>query len=194
MDLTDALIIPEYGDTEDARYKRVAELFIRQKIEPHFVPIQWRRSIMTQNVAQFADFYAKYDRRTLVIFGYGIGAMIAFVQSAVRPPAALILGSMAPWFAEDVPLRTATHKVKHGSGRVGNYQKFTFADIAPRISAKTFLLYSEEESRRLPQIRIRAEQVRDEITGSTLTVVPGDIQDFSGPDYMSALRSIITSL
>jgi hypothetical protein len=194
MNLTDALIIPEYGDIEDARYRGVAELFIHRGIKPHFVPIQWRRSVMTQNVAQFADFYAKYDRRTLVVFGYGIGAMIAFVQSAVRPPAALILSSMAPWFAEDIPSRTPTHKVKHGSGRVGNYQKFTFADIAPKVPSKTFLLYSERESRRLPQVRTRTEQAHNEIAGSMLVVVPGDIQDFSGPDYAEALRRIISGL
>jgi hypothetical protein len=194
MSLTDAIIIPDYGDTEDERYKALEALFKGHEIKPHFAPILWRRSVFTQNIAQFADYYARFDRRTLVIFGYGIGAMVGFVQSAIRPPQALILASMAPWFAEDIPGRATTHKVQHGSGRVGNYQKYAFSDIAPKISSQTWVLYNEGQSRRLPQLRVRAEAVRSNVAGSTLTLVPGDMQDFSGPDYQKSLLDLIQRL
>jgi hypothetical protein len=194
MNLTHALIVPDFGDRQDERYQMVGSLFKEQGIEPAFMPIDWHRAVLTRNIAQFSNYYDRYDRRTTVIFGYALGAMISFVQSSIRPPAALILASLESWFAEDIPLRSKTDVAALGLRRLADFESFDFDALVKFIVSPTYVLIGKSEASRIPSMRLRAEAVSKKVKDSKLLMLPGVKRDLASPVYREALRNVITEL
>ncbi|HUD11143.1 MAG TPA: hypothetical protein VMS08_01930 [Candidatus Saccharimonadia bacterium] len=194
MDLKHALIIPGFDERKDERYTELGSVFAARGIEPYFVPIDWPRTDLTRNIDQFSSYYDRYDRRKTVIFGFSVGAMIALVQSSVRPPAALILASLSPWFKEDIPTRSASHLALPGHRRMADYDKYEFSRIAPLVVSTTYILVGEREARRLRPLMTRSQAAVELIPGASLTIVPDAPHDFAHPDYLSALTRIIKGL
>ena len=194
MNLTDALIIPGFSEREDDRYRRIASAFRGIGATPVFVPIVWPRTVITQNVEQFRPVYARYDPATTVVFGYSLGAMVAYMAARERSPAALILASVAPWFAEDVPERSHYHTRVIGSRRLSVYRGITFDDGAHRVTSRTTILVGEREIKQWPIFLTRARAVHAAISGSDLITVPRARHEIGHPKYMRAIERAIAGL
>jgi hypothetical protein len=194
MKLMHALIVPDFNDRNDERYRAVGTVFQSYDITPAFAPIDWNRTVLTRNVAQFSNRYERYDRRTTVIFGYSLGAMIAFVQSSVRPPAALVLASMEPWFKEDMVRRPTAQVAALGLRRMADYENFHFDTLVNGVVSPTYILLGAEEAARLPVMRDRAQAVHDQVTGSKLIMVSNAQSGLASPAYLDALSSVVARL
>lgn len=193
MKLEHALMVPGFGGEYTNTYQRIGDWFRDVNIVPEFVPITWRRTIIDQNVGQFEQVYANHDPSTTVVFGYSLGATVAFAAAARRSPAVLILASMAPWFAEDVPQRSAYHKQLVGRRRLAAYKNFVFSDYANDVTSKTYLLVGGAEARRWPPFKQRAEAVHQTVPGSELFLIPHS-EHSPNEAYFEVIHKIIQRL
>jgi predicted alpha/beta-fold hydrolase len=193
MPLSKALIIPGFGGTEDG-YQYVEASFRAISVSPEFVPITWSRTVLTQNLGQFQGVYVRCHPETTIIFGYSLGAMIALLTAAEHNPAVLILASIAPWFAEDIPRRSEYHKQVAGHRRLAVYENTSFDEIAARIKAKTFILTSEGEGKRWPAYLERAKDAHRKIANSMLTEVPRAGHDINHLAYKKKVEELIVKL
>lgn len=193
MKLENALIVPGFNESENKYYRQLEKWFHDAGIAPKFVPIMWPRTVLTQNIEEFRKTYVHFNPDTTVIFGYSLGATIAFLAAAERSPAVLILASMAPWFAEDIPNRSKYHRQVVGKRRLDTYKTIRFADTVKSISSKTYLLVGEIEANRWPAFLTRAAAARDLISNSELLEVPRSEHSLN-QQYLEKISKIISEL
>src|SRR4030042_5586165 len=99
-----AFIIPAFSEsTNDEPYEAIALAFKRKGIESIPVNISWKRTTLSDNIDQFLRQYKKVKAKEFYLFGFSLGAYIAFIASAKIKTKAQILCSLSPCFKEDLP-------------------------------------------------------------------------------------------
>lgn len=188
-------IIPGYmNDPFNPIGIELARHALKNAIVPVLITIDWKKK--KNRKVSFKEHLDDFERQVKIgkydktyVFGFSFGAMIAFLTAAKIKPNALILGSLSPWFKEDV-INLKKSDLK--------WWKETYLDnpplfnaLAQKIKARAYILVGSKES---PELIDRAKDAHRLIKKSTLKIIPGVGHDISKRKYMEAIRSVIERL
>lgn len=144
---TVAFIIPGHLDSpKQKEYQLIAQAFKKENITPICVPIYWKYTTVSHWVIQFKKVFEGSKANKKIILGFSWGAIIAFVSGSELDVDTLILCSLSPWFAEDLPKLPKDWKANVGIRRVEDFKKIYITDLVKKIKSRTFLLYGMDES------------------------------------------------
>lgn len=189
------LFIPGYFETLTSRnYASTIKAIEGRGYKVIFVPIDWKYKTITDWVTEFESTYTKYNPATTILAGFSYGSMIALISASKRPPAALWLFSLSPYFAEDLPNLNPTWLRGIGKRRVMDFQRLAFTPIATTITSPTLIFYGEKEASVWPPMKHRAEEARRLIKNSQLIQVPGAHHDVTDSRYIAEIKKAMHGL
>jgi len=178
------LFVPGFRSTDVSAYEETFAIFRAKGYEVRFVPINWRATSIKHWAAEVSEAYADYEPGHTLLAGFSLGAYSALVAAADRPPARLLLLSLSPYFAEDIPYLGEKSITYMRPRRMKAFSQTRFEEIAPRITSNTTLFVGSEET---PELQNRARQAHRQIRRSRLVTVTGVRHDMGHPAYQSAL-------
>ena len=187
-------IIPGYGEThlKQRSYKKIAQKYIAQGIEPIYVSIDWHKSTPENFDAYLQEFQSQYKKpknTKVYVLGFSFGAIIAFLTASKTKPNGLILCSLSPYFIEDLPsLKPAWVKWFQDTFTKNTYSFHTYAS---KIKTRTYIVVGDKEGN---ECMTRAKQAKKEIKNSKLVVVEGGKHNINQKEYQAAIEKIIKTL
>lgn len=188
-----AYIIPGYQDWNHGRkgYEKIAAFFKARGIKPIHVKIDWspKERIFENFAIQFLKQYRKPKQCKVYILGFSFGAVAALFAAPKAKPDVLVLCSLSPYFKED--LKTLRPKwLKHWRKRFKR-SDYSFAALAPKINAKTYIIAGDREG---DEVARRARGARRMIRNSSLTIAKGAKHRISQKEYLIGVKSVIDQL
>lgn len=179
----------EYYNTRN--YAKVLSTIRKKGYRAVFVPINWKRTVLSGQVEQLNLIYEKYDPKNTILAGFSWGAMTALVAASMRPPKELWLFSLSPHFKEDVETMPKwVHKL-FGKHRLKVFRETSFNVLAKKISSKTLVLMGEAEAKKYPQLDKRDKDAIKRIKNSRLVIVPKAPHDVTHKNYLDEIAKNI---
>jgi predicted alpha/beta hydrolase family esterase len=178
------------GFTEDIKtrdYSKLVRAIKDSGYEVKFIPIEWKRTTITDWVVQLEEEYKKYDPKNTVLAGFSYGSMTAFVAAAHRPPAELWLFSLSPYFAEDLPNLNPAWVKNIGKKRRETFSALIFADLVKKIPGKTLIFAGQIELDKYSQLAYRFHEAHQFMKGSKFIVAQDVGHDVTNPNYIKAI-------
>jgi pimeloyl-ACP methyl ester carboxylesterase len=166
-------------------------------IEPFFqkkgfsvvpVPIRWNYRTITDNVAEFKDFYEKNKSKNNYALGFSYGAIIAFISANNLGLKKLYLCSLSPDFKEDLAGMKPWILKYIGKKRVEDMKKRSGRDIAKKLSVPTLIFYGEKEGKEFFNLKKRCEETANLAKRARLIIVKGAPHDISYPGYIETIK------
>ena len=182
------LFVPGFRSTDAGAYEETFDVFRAKGYAVHFVPINWRATSIKHWSEEVAEAYAGCDPEHTTLAGFSLGAYSALVVAAKRPPAQLLLLSLSPYFAEDVPYLKERSIKYMKPRRMNAFRQIRFEELAPRVTSKTTLVVGSEET---PELRNRVRQAHRQIQRSRLVTVEGVRHDMGHAAYQKALTNVL---
>lgn len=186
--IKNVLFVPggmQYWHTHD--YARVVRTIRKKGYKVVFVPINWRRSVLSRQVEQLNKVYEKYDPKNTILAGFSWGAMTALVAASERMSKELWLFSLSDHFREWVD-KTPDRINKT---RVNEFRKTSLASVAKKISCKTLIWLGEAEAKEFPTMVGTAKQAHRQIKGSKLIIIPKAPHDVTDDNYIKSISENI---
>jgi len=193
-------IIPGWTEVaSQKRYKKSISLFKRLGFNVIEVKIEWKNKVMSDYVNQFL---AMKPKRGSYIFGFSLGAMIAFISANRVKPKTMILCSLSPYFKEDLARsRQIYGKIfdKYFKKRdTDDLKRHSFSKIANRVKCKVIIFAGDKEDlykgKYTPNVILRAKEAKKMVRNSRLIIVRNGKHDISQPQYHNAIKKVIYKL
>ncbi|HEY1835718.1 MAG TPA: hypothetical protein VGG13_02755 [Candidatus Saccharimonadales bacterium] len=158
-----------------------------------FVDIQWKRTVVSDWVAELEKDYRRNDPANTILAGFSFGAVTALVAAAKRLPAELWLFSLSPAFDDDRELKHPDKDTLRwvGSRRLQAFAALDYLEIIKHITCKTVVFYGEQEAVDFPELVRHCKLVSQQIPDSRLIEVPGVGHAVDDERYVAAIRSNI---
>ncbi len=120
-----AFLIPGNGEDLKSRdYQAVLNMYKELGYEPKFVTIDWKYKTIDDWVGQVKAEIPEKDLKESILSGFSWGSMIALTIAAnYTNPKKLLLYSLSPYFAEDLPHVKGTWLKWAGKRRVATFKK-----------------------------------------------------------------------
>jgi pimeloyl-ACP methyl ester carboxylesterase len=186
------LFSPGFGEhINDRDYESVLKAIENKGYRVKFVPIQWRRTVITDWVEQLEEEYNKYDSNDVILAGFSYGSMTSFIAATHRNPAELWLFSFSLYFAEDIPHIKKWRANIIGKRRIEAFQQLHFTELANSIHCKTIIMLGELEVKHFGLLTNRCKQAHAAIKRSQLYIVPKARHDVADAHYVETIRSAI---
>jgi esterase/lipase len=173
----------------DSQYDWLRQFFAEQGFTVRIPNIIWSRKVMSDYVSQFEEYYTKYATDTNCILGFSCGAMIALITAQKFRPDRLLLCSLSPYFAEDLPTMRPSWKTILGHRRVTDFANFSARALANQIAMPTNVFYGTVEAKYYPQLKNRCEETAARIPHATITAVPDAPHQIDYPTYVTAIKA-----
>lgn len=140
-------IIPGYKQRpENKAYREIAKFLKLQGYTPVLISIPWKKTTISKNVEYFLSEYKSTKASKKYILGFSYGAMIAFIAATKVSTSGLILCSLSPYFAEDLPKRRKITSALMRQ-RYEDFSGLNCAELSKKVKAKKILmLYGQEEA------------------------------------------------
>ncbi len=186
-------IIPEYmGSPSDSAYRKVGTIFQSIGIKPIGISITWKRRTMTQYVNEFMEKYNKIKKRNeeVYLFGFSYGANVAFIAATQIKPKAVIMGSLSPFFKEDLKYAYKSWLRGVGKTRVADHRNQSFNSFAKKFKSRALIFVGEKE---WEQCHRRARIAHKLIKNSKLIVVPSARHKLQQKEYQAAVKKYVTA-
>ncbi|HEY9480801.1 MAG TPA: alpha/beta hydrolase [Candidatus Paceibacterota bacterium] len=184
-------IIPGYEVYKPA--SELENIFKKEGFEPIFVPIRWDRKRPAQFKEFVQDFLKVYRTKPkgvcIYVFGFSLGALVAFLAAGKIRPDGLILASLSSWFAED--LETLDQSWSEWWQKNFSDKPFSFQKLVPRIKSKTVVLVGSTEDKDMIN---RARETAKRIPHTKLITVKGVGHKILHKDYLNAVKKAILYL
>lgn len=182
------LFAPGFRSTDIKAYDETFAAFRAKGYETRFVPINWRATSVKHWTKEVLEAYAHYDPERTTLAGFSLGAYSVLMAAAKRPPAQLLLLSLSPYFAEDIP-HLSERSIKYmGPRRMKAFGEIRFEDVAPKITSQTTLIVGSEET---PELTNRVRQAHRAIRLSRLVTAQDARHQLDHASYQSALTSAL---
>ena len=188
------LFIPGMGEgINDRDYASVIKTIESKGYKVTFLPIQWRRTTITDWTNELNSIYTQYDPKQTILAGFSCGAMAALAVAAQSNPAELWLFSLSPYFAEDIKskLMNPAWIKAIGKRRTAAFAKLGFRDLASKVFCKTLVLAGEQELSKWPIMKRRLQNAIKTFPDSKLTIVPKSEHDVANENYIQVIKNSI---
>lgn len=186
-------IIPGHLDSPHKReYQLIGKAFKNQGINPVFVPVKWKRTTISQCGAEFKKLFENTKAKEKYILGFSWGAMIAYLIASDVQVNTLVLCSLSPWFAEDLPKLPKSWVNFAGKNRLNDFKNMPASAIAAKITANTFLLYGLQEH---SLVEVRAKGTFGSLKcKKQIVAIEGVKHDIADEKYLDKIYSVISCL
>jgi pimeloyl-ACP methyl ester carboxylesterase len=184
------LFVPGFQEDETSRnYATTIDAIERCGYTVKFVPIEWRRTTLTEWLSQLNAVYEQYDQKQTILAGFSFGAVAAFVMAARRSPAELWLFSLSPFFAEDIPNIKLWELRQLGRNRVKVARETSFDTLARKITCPVKLFVGSDELRRWPEMEARFSLATHKLANVEAIIVDGVAHDVTHIKYIEAITN-----
>lgn len=183
-------MIPGSGEgLKDRDYGAVLKMYRSLGYDPEFVPIDWNYKIFDDYVEQIKNLIPRSDLEKSLLSGFSWGAMLALIVSAqYANPRKLVLCSLSPYFAENLPHTKESWLKWAGKRRVKNLANYSIRELAPSIQSPTVLFIGDAERKKYgDKIDMEANKL---IKNSKYIVIGGGVShDVADPKYIAAIKN-----
>lgn len=180
-------IIPGFREKiSHKQYVGLRNAFPKKDFDVVLVPIVWDRRVMTDWIDQFSECYESHRGKKNIVLGFSYGAMIALLTAKTLRPDRLILCSLSPYFAEDLPKIPMWWKRFIGKRRTEDFSRYSMKKAVKGISITTTVFIGGGEQKKFPQLKRRCVEGAKELSAS-LIVVPNVLHDIGDPRYRVAI-------
>jgi alpha/beta superfamily hydrolase len=188
-----AVILPgKNQNVSQQAYHTIGTYFRENGIQPCYVDLAWKE-IDLDNMVDVSNRIAtevltQYPHAKIVVLGFSFGAVLALKMSEALHPDLLLLCSLSPVFAEDLPchpfyVRSLLHLLTDYRTNQLMYP--------PDVPERTLFLYGDHDAWIL-SARIRT--LRQNLYPRSRTVIiPGARHDLSGKTYQETIRQVIAA-
>lgn len=186
------LFTPGFGENINSRdYKSVLRAIENNGYAVKFVPINWKRTVITDWVKQLEVEYRKYDAANVILAGFSYGSMTSFLAACERNPAQLWLFSFSPYFAEDIPKIKKSWANIIGKRRIDAFNKLYFGELVKKIHCPTTIMIGQIEVEQFELLTERSRAAHKLIKGSKLMVVPHARHDVADVNYIEMIKTSV---
>ena len=134
-------------------------------------PVKWNYRTLSQNTADFIEYYNKNKSAENYILGFSYGAVIAFLTASTLAPKGIFLCSLSPDFEEDRIFMNSEEKKYIGKRRYADTKKRSSSKIAKNLKTPVVIFYGEKEGDKYPALKKRAKETARLAQKSKLIVV-----------------------
>jgi esterase/lipase len=187
-------IIPGYQHTTSLKsYREVARYFKSRNYQVELVKINWARRVMSDYVAEAKGQVVRHKKGDAVcLFGFSFGAFIALNLAEQIIPKYLILGSLSPYFKEDLPYVKKTWKEFWGKRRIKDFSNFYFNKLVKKVKcSKIYLLGGGDE---VPELKRRLKEAVKKIRNSELYYAEQVGHDLGHKNYLKLVKEIVSNI
>lgn len=189
-----AYLFPGYGQVgKNSLYKKIGGWFQEKGITPVYVENIWPRKTINDWVSQFLEIYNKNNQSGDIVyfFGFSYGSLVAFASSDKVNPKAQILGSLSPYFKEDLPKLPNSWRRELGKKQTEALLNTSFNKIASKLTGKVFLLLGAKEG---VEMDMRFNEAKKVLKNYEAIIIPDNDHDLRDEKYLEAIKSIIDKL
>jgi hypothetical protein len=179
----------------DGQYGELRNAIRAKGYEVVAVDINWKYHTMSKFVKEFKETYRQKASRNNIIIGNSFGAMVAMITAPELKPDKIILCSLSPFFAEDIP-RFKPGKLEKwfGTRRVKDFSTISAKEVAQKINktnVKSVLFYGEQEKKIYKKLVDRVIDTSKDLKGSKLKEILNAPHSFDGTTYIAAIVNIL---
>lgn len=154
--------------------------------EPHFVTIDWRYKTINDWVEQVKSKISKRELENSLLSGFSWGAMTSLVlASEYINPKRLLLFSLSPYFAEDIPSLKTWWLKRTGKRRTENFRRLSMVSLSVKIKCPTTIFVGSKEGK---ELNYRVNEAHKRIKNSKLILMNGVKHDVANPKYIEAIK------
>mgnify|MGYP001594670819 CR=1 FL=1 len=185
-----AYLIPGNKESLKSRdYQAVLNMYKELGYKPKFVQIDWKYKTIDDWVEQVKAEIPKNDLKESILSGFSWGSMIVLTIAAnYINPKKLLLYSLSPYFAEDLPHVKETWLKWAGKRRVVTFKKLYMNELAVRINCPTVIFVGSKEVSKYSDMQRRTREAHKRIKGSKVIEIEDVKHDVGDPKYVQAIR------
>lgn len=186
-----AFIIPGFGySPKREEYQSIGKFFQQKAIVPIYVEVNWKYSIISDNVADFVRLLKETKADYKCILGFSFGAFIAYLSATQEKVDTLMLCSLSPYFSEDLSNIKDSWKKYTGKKRIEDFEKISNSKLATKINSETYLLFGTKEG---PEVERRAKNTYDSLKNKKhLIHIDGAKHKLEDERYLKQIKQIIS--
>ena len=182
-------IIPGFwSQVSDSDYVWLVTYLTKQGYKVRGVPIRWSYRTVSQNAAEFLNYFNKHKTDHNYILGFSYGAVMGLITAKQTNPQVLYLCSLSPDFAEDATSMPEWIEGYIGKKRYQDTQNRSAQMLATELKSKTVLFYGEEEGKEFPALKNRSEETAKLAQNARLIVVKDTPHDIKHPEYQAVIK------
>lgn len=155
------------------------------------VPVKWNYHTLTQNTKEFEEFFIKNKGEENYVLGFSYGAVIAFLAANKLKPKKIYLCSLSPDFDEDRVHMKKWERNYIGKRRYEDTKTRSAKNLARKLVVPSTIFYGEEEGRKYPELKIRAQETARLAKNSKLVMVKGSKHDIANSEYQKAIKLML---
>jgi len=188
-----AYLIPgAFEDLKSRDYQAVLDVYKKLGYEPRFIKIDWKYKTIDDWVEQVQAKLSKENVQDSLLSGFSWGAMIALVLAAkYYSPKKLLLFSLSPYFAEDLPYVKKPWLKWAGKHRVATFKHLKMNELAVKIQCPTVIFIGDKEVSKYSDMKRRTREAHKRIQGSKLVIIKGVKHDVGDPLYVKATENAL---
>jgi len=152
------------------------------------VPIKWDRRVMSNYIKDFQVIYNKEKTSINYVLGFSYGAVIVFSTASELEPKKIFLCSLSPDFKEDLNQMKPWIKRLVGKRRIEDINKRSAVKMAKELKIPVVIFYGEEEGKKFPALKKRAEETAKLATKAKLVIVESSPHLLNFPEYKKAIE------
>lgn len=157
--------------------------------EPHFVSIDWKYKTIDDWVEQVKSKISKQELGDSLLSGFSWGSMIALTLAAEYiNPKKLLLFSLSPYFAEDLPHVKEAWLRWAGKRRAAKFKQLSMNKMAPKLKCPTTIFIGSKEVSKYSDMKRRTREAHKRIKDSKVIEIEGVKHDVGDPKYIEAIR------
>ncbi len=185
-----AYLIPGAFDNLKSRdYQAVLDVYKKLGYDPEFIHIDWKYKTINDWVEQVEAKISKKDLRNSLLSGFSWGSMIALAVAAeYTNPKKLLLFSVSPYFAEDLPHVKKPWFKWAGKHRIATFKNFYMNELAAKIDCPTIIFIGSKEVSKYSDVKRRSREAHKRIKNSRKVVIKGVGHNLADPKYVEAIR------
>lgn len=183
-------IIPGFTESiSDPVYQKLIRHGKRLGFDVVGVNIKWARRTMADYVQQFIKEYGD-DARGGIVFGFSFGAVIALLSAKTTKPKRIILGSLSPYFAEDLSQLKSSWKRMVGKKRLEIFQQYRFSEVMKDLR---FPIDAFVGTKEFPLVQRRTKLLA-QYQNVTVKKIDGAKHDAGDSRYAQAIQDHLSTL
>ena len=155
------------------------------------VPVRWQRRTLTQQAAEFVEFFHANKGSENYVLGFSLGGAITFMTAEILKPRRIAICSIGPEYAEDYAGTIPAHVRFMGKRRYEDMKTRSARAIARGLSVPCAVVYGSAEAAQFPILKSRVEEVATLAKHARVFVAKDAGHQFDAPGYIDAVKRAV---